>query len=386
MFNIFTLNKIAECGTKKFGANYTMTDTMDSADAVMVRSAAMHDMELPDSLKAIARAGAGVNNIPIEKCSEKGIVVFNTPGANANAVKELVIAGLLMSSRRISAAMDWAKTLKGNGAEVGKMVEKGKGAFAGPEILGKTLGVVGLGAIGVLVANAAQHLGMKVIGYDPYVSVVNAWGLYNNVGHAESLDEIYAQCDYISLHVPLIPDTKGMVNTETLSKCKDGVRILNFARDALVNDADMLKALDSGKVAAYVTDFPTDTVLCNDKVIAIPHLGASTPESEDNCAVMAADELVEFLELGNIKNSVNFPDVSMPKSGEIRLCVVHKNIPAVLTKISGVVAEGGQNIENMASSVKKEYAYTLLDITGTVNDAMLASIKEIDGVINVRMI
>ena len=387
MYNIFTLNKIAKCGTKKFDSNYSITDTMDGADAVMVRSASMHETELPKTLKAIARAGAGVNNIPVDKCSELGIVVFNTPGANANAVKELVLAGLLMSSRKVLPAIEWAKTLKGNGAEVGKMVEKGKGAFAGPEIMGKTLGVIGLGAIGVLVANAAHSLGMKVLGYDPYVSVVNAWGLHSHVAHTKSLDEIYAKSDYITVHVPLIADTKGMINKESLEKCKNGVRVLNFSRDALINDDDMIAALESGKVSCYVSDFPTDAVIGVENVIAIPHLGASSPESEDNCAIMAADELIDFLENGNIKNSVNLPNVSMPKSGDVRVCIVHKNIPAVLTQISGAISNGkNNNIENMASSAKKDYAYTLLDITGSVTDSAIDAIKGIDGIISVRTI
>ena len=385
MFNIGTLNKIAACGTDKFGGKYNISESMDNADAIMVRSASMHDMELPASLKAIARAGAGVNNIPVDACSEKGIVVFNTPGANANAVKELVIAGLLLSSRKIGYAMDWAKTLKGNGAEVGKMVEKGKGAFGGPEILGKTLGVIGLGAIGVLVANAAQSLGMKVTGYDPYLSVQGAWGLNHHVKPCAALSEIYESCDYITIHVPLTPDTKGMINRDTLAVMKDGVRILNFSRDALVNDEDMIAALVSGKAGAYVTDFPTDAVIGVENVIAIPHLGASTPESEDNCAVMAADELIDFLENGNIKNSVNLPNVSSPRNGNIRICVFQKNIPAVLTGLSAAIASENNNIENMTSASKKDYAYTIIDVTGTVSDAAISSLKTIDGVINIRV-
>ena len=292
--NICTLNKIAACGTDRLGAGYTVTDVPDTADGVMVRSAAMHDMVLPQSLLAIARAGAGVNNIPVDKCSDAGIVVFNTPGANANAVKELVIAGLLLSSRKVVPAIAWAKTLKGEGDMVGKLVEKGKSAFAGPEIAGKKLGVIGLGAIGVLVANAARALGMEVYGYDPFLSVDTAWKLSRDVHHAVDLETIYKECDYITVHVPLLPDTKGMLNADAFAVMKDGVRVLNFARDGLVNSADMLAALESGKVAAYVVDFPTEEMLDVENVIAIPHLGASTPESEDNCAVMAADELKDY--------------------------------------------------------------------------------------------
>ena len=383
--NICTLNKIAACGTDRLGANYTVTDEMAGAAGVLVRSAAMHDMELPDSLLGIARAGAGVNNIPIDKCSEQGIVVFNTPGANANAVKELVLAGLFLASRQIVDGVNWAKTLKGEGDAVGKLVEKGKSAYAGPEILGKKLGVVGLGAIGVLVANAAVALGMEVYGYDPYLSVDAAWKLSRHIEHATSLDEIYAQCDYITVHVPLVPDTKGMLNETAFAAMKDGVRILNFSRAGLVDSEAMLAALASGKVARYVVDFPTDEMLNVENVVAIPHLGASTPESEDNCAVMAADELRDYLENGNITHSVNFPDVKVPRVGDTRLCVLHRNVPNILAQISSLVAETGANIESMTNKSRKDLAYTVLDIVGPVADGIEAAIMNIgDAILRVR--
>ena len=346
----------------------------------------MHDMALPQSLLAIARAGAGVNNIPVDKCSDAGIVVFNTPGANANAVKELVIAGLLLSSRKVVPAIAWAKTLKGEGDMVGKLVEKGKSAFAGPEIAGKKLGVIGLGAIGVLVANAARALGMEVYGYDPFLSVDTAWKLSRDVHHAVDLETIYKECDYITVHVPLLPDTKGMLNADAFAVMKDGVRVLNFARDGLVNSADMLAALESGKVAAYVVDFPTEEMLDVENVIAIPHLGASTPESEDNCAVMAADELKDYLENGNILHSVNFPDVQAPRAAANRICVLHKNVPNMLAQISAVVSAAGINIASMVNKSKKDYAYTLLDVEGAPAAATLDGITGIDGVIRVRSI
>ncbi|MCI9273701.1 MAG: phosphoglycerate dehydrogenase [Clostridiales bacterium] len=386
MYNILTLNKISKTGLQRFSDQYVCADSMETPDAVLVRSASMHEMELPESLLAIARAGAGVNNIPVDKCSEEGIVVFNTPGANANAVKELVIAGLLLSSRKVAAGIDWVKTLKGKGDEAAKLVEKGKSAFVGPEIQGKTLGVVGLGAIGILVANAAKSLGMEVYGYDPFLSVDAAWGLSRNIKHALSLDDIYANCDYITVHVPLNPDTKEMINAESIAKMKDGVRILNYSRAALVNNADIIEAVGSGKVSAYVTDFPTDEVLGVENIIAIPHLGASTPESEDNCARMAADQVKDYLENGNIINSVNLPAVSMARSGDARVCVIHKNIPSVITSVTGVLSENGVNIENMQSKSRKDYAYTILDITGSSPDAALQGLTAIDGIIRVRVI
>ena len=383
---ICTLNKIAACGTERFGAGYTVGEDMEGAAGVMVRSAAMHDMELPESLWAIARAGAGVNNIPVDACSEKGIVVFNTPGANANAVKELVLAGLFLSSRKVVDGVRWANTLKGEGEAVGKLVEKGKSAFAGPEILGKKLGVIGLGAIGVLVANAATALGMEVYGYDPFLSVDAAWKLSRSIHHAATLEEIYASCDYITVHVPLTPDTKGMIGTDALASMKDGVRILNFARGGLVDSTAMLAALDSGKVACYVVDFPSDEMLGVNNVIAIPHLGASTPESEDNCAVMAADELMDYLENGNLTHSVNFPDMKVPRSGDTRICVLHKNVPNMLAQISAVVSAAGVNIASMTNKSRKDCAYTVLDIEGSVKDNVCRDILAIQDVIRVRVL
>jgi len=386
MYKIKTYNKISKSGLEVFDEKYTIGDEVENADGAIVRSAALHDTEFPATLKAIARAGAGTNNIPIDRCSEQGIVVFNTPGANANAVKELVIAGLFLSSRRVVSGIEWAKTLKGNGAEVGKMVEKGKGAFGGPEIKGKKLGVIGLGAIGVMVANAANHLGMTVYGYDPYLSVKSAWNLNHNAVYINDINEIYANCDYITIHVPLVDGTKNMINADTIAKMKDGVRILNFSRAALVNDAALIAALESGKVAAYVTDFPTDAVLDVDGVIAIPHLGASTPESEDNCASMAAKELIDYIENGNIVNSVNLPEVTMPRSGKNRVCVIHKNIPNMITKITGLVSDDGINIENLLNKSKGDYAYTMLDIGDADIATLEKEINEIDGVIRVRII
>ena len=385
MFNILTLNKIAAIGTDRLGDNYTITDACDAPDAVLVRSASMHDMTMPESLLAIARAGAGTNNIPVEKCAEEGIVVFNTPGANANAVKELVIAGLFLASRDVIGGIEWAKTLKGNGAEVGKMVEKGKSQFVGPEIMGKKLGVIGLGAIGILVANAAKSLGMEVYGFDPYISVDAAWKLKNSIYHANSVEEIYKECDYITIHVPLNAATKGTINAETIAMMKDGVRILNYSRDGLVNSADMLEALKSGKVAKYVTDFATDDLLCETNVVAMPHLGASTPESEDNCAVMAADQIKDYLENGNIKNSVNFPAVSMARSADTRICVLHRNKPNVIATVTGAIAATGANVDNMESKSRGDYGYMILDVTGPAAAAAKAT-ENLEDVIKVRVI
>ena len=387
MYNIKTYNKIAKCGTDIFDkTKYAISDDCANPDAAIVRSAALHDVEFADELLAIARAGAGTNNIPIDRCSENGIVVFNTPGANANAVKELVIAGLLIGSRKVIPAIEWAKTLKGNGAEVGKMVEKGKSAFAGPEISGKKIGVIGLGAIGVLVANAANHLGMQVYGYDPFLSVNHAWNLTYNAIHAYDLKEIFENCDYITLHVPLNKDTKGFINAEAIAQMKDSVRILNFARGELVDSNDMIAALESGKVASYVTDFPSDELIGVDGVISIPHLGASTPESEDNCAKMAAKELIDYLENGNIVNSVNLPEISMPRSGAKRICVIHKNVPNMITNITSAVSGGAINIENLLNKSRGDYAYTMLDIDDGDDNAIKATGEGIDGVIRVRVI
>lgn len=386
MFQINCLNKISKVGTSRFGDNYNVGTEVANPDAIMVRSAAMHEMEFNDNLLAIARAGAGTNNIPIDRCSEQGIVVFNTPGANANAVKELVIAGLLLSSRKIVAGIQWTQTLKGNGAEVSKMVEKGKSNFVGPEIKGKTLGVIGLGAIGILVANAALRLGMDVVGYDPYLSVQSALNLERGVKTVASLDEIYAAADYITLHVPSTPDTKNMICSEAIAKMKDAVRIVNFARGDLVNTADLIAALGEGKVASYVTDFANDELLGVENVVAIPHLGASTPESEDNCASMAADELKDYLENGNITNSVNFPNCSMPREDGSRICILHKNIPNIISPLTAKLAEQGLNIENMQSKSKKDLAYALVDVKDDVNSDIAAAIQAVEGVIFVRVI
>ena len=352
MFNVLTLNKISKIGLSRLGDNYNVADDVQNPDAVLVRSAAMHDMELPESLLAIARAGAGVNNIPLDKCSEKGIVVFNTPGANANAVKELVLTGLLLSSRKVVDGIAWAKTLKGNGDAVGKMVEKGKSQFVGPEIMGKTLGVIGLGAIGALVANAAQALGMNVIGYDPFLTPAAAARLNDGIKTTDKLDDIYAASDYVTVHVPLTPDTKALINAESLAKMKDGVRILNFSRDGLVNSADILAGIKSGKIAAYVTDFATDDLLCEQGVIAIPHLGASTPESEDNCAIMAADQVKAYIETGAIINSVNMPRVELAKAEGTRVTVIHKNDEAVTNAVKAVLANANTWVRGTISGGK----------------------------------
>lgn len=387
MYNIFTLNKISPAGLNHFDTSkYLYGEEISNPDAIMVRSAAMHDMEFGKELLAIARAGAGVNNIPVMKCADEGIVVFNTPGANANAVKELVLLGLLLSSRKVPDALGWVKTLEGQDG-IPKLVEKGKGQFVGPEIKGKTLGVIGLGAIGVLVCNAAKSLGMTVYGYDPYLSVDAAWALSRGINHAKSLKEIYENSDYITVHVPCNDETKGMINNEAFASCKDGVRVLNFARGELVNDDDMLAALESGKVACYVTDFPNAKTVNAKGVVAIPHLGASTPESEDNCAEMAAKELIEYLENGNIINSVNLPSVEMPRNGNARICVIHKNIPNMLSGISAAVSKAGINIDNMLNRSRGDYAYTILDTAAKeIGDEIVANISGISGVIRVRVI
>lgn len=386
MYNILTLNKISENGLKNFPETYTYSSEASNPDAILVRSASMHEMEFDANTKAIARAGAGVNNIPLDRCSEKGIVVFNTPGANANAVKELVLCAMLMSSRKIVSALDWVKTLKGNGAEVSKMVEKGKSAFAGPEIKGKKLGVIGLGAIGVLVANAADALGMEVYGYDPFLSVDAAWALSRTIHHAASQDEIFKNCDYITLHVPLTPDTKEVICKKNIDMMKDNVRIMNFARGDLVNNADILEALNNSKVAAYATDFASDELIGAPGVIILPHLGASTPESEDNCAVMAVAEIRDFLENGNITHSVNLPDVAVPRTGRTRITIIHKNVPNVISKITTTVADENINIDNMVNKSRGEYAYTMLDTDADVSEEAIAAITQLEETVKVRVI
>ena len=379
MYNILTLNKISPNGTDRMGDNYNISDDVKDPAAVLVRSASMHDMEMPESLLAIARCGAGTNNIPKDACADKGIVVFNTPGANANAVKELVVAGLLLSSRKVVEGIEWAKTLKGNGDAVGKMAEKGKGQFVGPEILGKTLGVVGLGAIGVLVANAAVALGMKVIGFDPFLSVNNALALDPAVKVMKSQEEVMTNCDYLTIHVPLMDATKDLVNAEMIAKMKDGVRILNFSRDGLVNSTAVLEAIKSGKVSKYVTDFATDDVLAEENVICLPHLGASTPESEDNCAIMAADQVMDYLENGNIVNSVNYPAVSMAKSGAVRYCVMFKANDDAVKNITGAVA-GAVAVE---AKTRGAYGYAIVDAN---DDSSVAALEAVADVIKVRVI
>ena len=386
MKKIKLMNKIAAVGTDVFDKNiYEVSDSVENPDAIMVRSASLHDMAFPESLLAISRAGAGVNNIPTDACAEQGIVVFNTPGANANGVKELAVAALMLASRDVVGGIEWVKA---NAADpnIAKTVEKEKSKFAGCEILGKTLGVIGLGAIGGLVANTAKNLGMKVVGCDPYLTVNAAWSLSSAVHHADSYDEIYAVADYITLHVPATATTKGMINKETIAKMKDGVRIINLARAELVNSEDIKEALESGKVAAYVTDFPTPDTVNMKNVVNIPHLGASTAESEDNCAVMAAHELDDFLRTGNIKNSVNYPAVSIPHTGDKRICLCHKNIANVLSQITGIVSGEGINIENFSNGSKGDYAYTIVEIKVDVPEKIIPKLEAIEGVIKVRVI
>lgn len=383
--NIKLMNKIAKVGTAVFDGKYTVGDAIAAPDAIMVRSAKLHDMPLNPELLAIARCGAGVNNIPVEACAEAGVVVFNTPGANANAVKELAVCALLLASRGIVDGINWAKSVEDR-ANIAKEVEAGKGAFAGGEIAGKTLGVIGLGAIGGMVANAANALGMQVIGYDPFLSVRNALHLSRAVTLAADYDEIFAKCDYISLHVPATKDTKGFINAAAFAAMKDGVRIINLARAELVDADAMQAAIAAGKVASYVVDFPTPELIGAEKVISIPHLGASTAESEDNCAVMAARELVDFLENGNIVNSVNFPTVTVPKSGGARICLAHRNIPAVLSQITTLLADEGINIENLGNGSKGAYAYTIVDTNCTISAATTDALRAVDGMIRVRVL
>ena len=386
MYQILTLNKISPIGLEKFDrSKYVWGEEIASPDAVMVRSASMHDMDLPGSVLAVARAGAGVNNIPLDACAQKGIVVFNTPGANANAVKEMVILGLMMASRKVAAGMKWVQGLQD--PDIQKQIEKGKGAFTGPEIMGKKLGVVGLGAIGVKVANAALALGMTVYGYDPYLSVEAAWSMSSGIRRAATLAEIYENCDYITLHLPCNGETKGMINASSLATMKQGVRLINFARGELVVTADLMAAIGSHKVSAYVTDFPAEEMLGVEAVVAFPHLGASTPESEDNCAVMAAGELSAYLETGNITNSVNLPSVSLPRTpGMRRACVIHLNVSGLINRITSVISAGGGNIENMISGSRKEYAYTIFDLSGNVPADLAEKLDAVPDVIRSRVI
>jgi D-3-phosphoglycerate dehydrogenase len=387
MYKIQTLNKISTIGLELLPRDeYEVASEIMNPDAILVRSASMLTMDIPASVKAIARAGAGYNNIPVSACSGKGIIVFNTPGANANGVKELVIAGLLLSSRRLVPGIIWAKGLVGKGDEVPKLIEKGKTDFAGPEIKGKRLGIIGLGAIGVMVANDAVELGMKVTGYDPFISVDAAWGLSRTVKRSRGLEGLLEEADYVSLHVPLSDQTKGMINAERLAIMKKGARLLNFARGGLVNNADLKKALAEGQIEAYVTDFPDEEILKLDKVVAFPHLGASTPEAEDNCAVMAVNQIRDFLENGNIRNAVNYPDCDMGRVRGTRVLIAIKNVPNMVGQITTILAAESLNIADMINKSRGDFSYNIIDIDGTINESMIAKLKGISGVIMVRVI
>lgn len=377
------MNKIAKVGTDNFDRTiYNVGEDVEKADAIMVRSASLHEMEFNPELEAIARCGAGVNNIPVEKCAENGIVVFNTPGANANGVKELAICALILASRDVVGGIEWVETLKGQEG-IAKLVEKGKSVYVGNELLGKKLGVVGLGAIGGMVANAANALGMSVVGYDPYLTPQAAWNLAPTIKQATGYDEIFKTCDYITLHVPATPTTKNMICESSISSMKDGVKIINLSRADLVNAADMKAAIASKKVSVYVTDFPNEETVCEEGIINIPHLGASTYESEDNCAVMAAKQLDEYLKTGNIKNSVNYPSVSLPRTSNARVCVMHKNIPNMLSQITAVFSKDGVNIENLANGSKGDFAYTIAEVENASNVAV-EDIAKIEGVLRVK--
>lgn len=386
MKNILLLNKISKVGTDRLNpAKYRYGTDVTAPEGIIVRSAKMHDMTFGKELLAIARAGAGVNNIPVEKCAEDGVVVFNTPGANANGVKELTLCALFLASRKVVDGVLWARSLAGT-PDVAKQVEAGKSAFGGTELYGKTLGVIGLGAIGGMVANAAVSLGMQVIGCDPFLSVEAAWNINHHVKKAATYEEVYANADYITLHVPATADTKGMINAETIASMRDGVKIINLARAELVNAKDLAEAMRSGKVGAYVTDFPTAETVEIPGAVVIPHLGASTEESEDNCAAMAAVELDDYLTFGNIHNSVNYPNVSMPAAAKSRVCVLHANVPAVLTRVSSIISDKGINIENMLNKSKGENAYTMLDVDSDLDESIADAISAVDGVRRVRVI
>ena len=386
MYRIDLLNKISEKGLSIFTDKYEYRADISDPDGIMVRSKEMKDMTLPASVKAIARAGAGVNNIPVDKCSEKGIVVFNTPGANANGVKELVILGMIMAARHVADGVVWAKSLVGEGDKVPDLIEKGKAKFVGTEIQGKTLGVVGLGAIGTLVANAAEGLGMEVMGYDPFLSIEAAWKLSRNIKKAPNLERLLAESDYISLHVPQNKDTKGFINSGKFALMKKGVVLLNFARGGLVDTGSLKKAIADGIVGCYVTDFPDEEVIKTEKVIPIPHLGASTEESEENCAIMAAMQLMDFLENGNIKNSVNFPECNLDRNGKKRITISNQNTPGMIEKITGLLADNKLNVANMINKSKGNLAYNIIDLEGDVSEALIKKIQAIDGVINVRVL
>ncbi len=384
MMKILKLNAISPVADEVF-KGYEYSDSVPDPDGIMLRSFAMHEYPLGESLLAVARAGAGVNNIPVDKCTEQGIVVFNTPGANANAVKELVLCELFLGGRKIVDGANWAQTLKGK-ENISKLVEKGKGQFVGQEITGKKLGVIGLGAIGAMVANAALALGMEVLGYDPFLSVKSAWMIDRRVEFTADLSNVFRSCDFITVHVPLTPDTRGMFNRKTIETCKDGVVVINNSRGELVVSEDMVQAVESGKVSRYITDFPDETLLGKENILCVPHLGASTPEAEDNCAYMAAKQLTDYLENGNIVNSVNYPAVSMPRNSAARVCVHHKNIKEILSKILAVVSSQGINVANMQDQSKGEYAYLMLDLDDVPSDACLSLIRGIAGVLRVRKI
>lgn len=386
MYKINCLNPISKEGLSKLTADYALTDEINEAEGILVRSASMHEMELPGKLLAVARAGAGTNNIPLDKCAEQGIVVFNTPGANANGVKELVIAGMLLAARDVVGGIEWVKASKED-ENIAKTAEKEKKNFAGTEIMGKKLGVIGLGAIGVKVANAAIHLGMEVYGYDPYLSVNAAWQLSGKVKHVINVDDIYAECDYITVHVPLLDSTKGMINKEAIAKMKDGVVLLNFARDLLANETDVLEGLESGKIARYVSDFPNPTTAGKKGCIVIPHLGASTEESEDNCAVMAVEEMMDYLANGNIRNSVNYPACDMGVCTQAgRVAIFHKNIANMITKFTAEFGDKGINITDMMNKSRGEYAYTMLDIEAPAPEEAVKALEQIEGVFRVRVV
>ena len=386
MYTIKTMNAISPVGLAKLPANqFEINNEADDAQGILVRSADLHDVALPKSLLAIARAGAGTNNIPIDQCTEQGIVVFNTPGANANAVAELVIGALVSGSRNVPDAVQWAQGLKGS-ATLAKDVEKGKKQFVGPELRGKTIGVIGLGAIGARVANAAVALGMEVLGYDPYISIDAAWSLSRSVQHCVTLGDMLPRCDYLTIHVPYLPSTKNTINAQTLAMCKDGVRVLNFARGELVDNFALLDGLGTGKVAQYFCDFPAEELLGVKGVYCTPHLGASTPESETNCAVMAANELSDYLKNGNITHSVNLPDVSQPRVGGKRICIIHRNEPGAISAITGILTAANLNIENMVNKGRKNVAYTMLDVTGNVDAGLTAQLSGIDTAIRVRIL
>ena len=388
MYRIKTMNKISNAGLDQLDkSRFQVGNDVENEDGILVRSAAMHDYAFPDALRAIARAGAGTNNIPIDRCSEHGIVVFNTPGANANAVKELVIAALLIASRDILGGAEWVQEQAHTpNVDLAAAVEKGKSAFVGPELYRKTLGVIGLGAIGALVCNIALDLGMDVYGYDPFLSVDAALRLDRHVHVVKNVDELYKVSDYITIHVPYNNDTKDFINAEAISKMKGQVRVLNLARGGLVNDDDMIAALEAGRVAKYVTDFPDDKIALVHNAIALPHLGASTPESEENCARMAADQLKDYLINGNIKNSVNLPNVHQDWSGICRVCLIHKNVPAMLTKITTILSNEGANVENLTNKSKKDYAYTMVDLNSRIKDAVADELRAIPGMIRVRVL